>query len=160
MAKSLEFKLRVIKRVLEEGESKQFVGFSEGCTFKSIQTWIKVYNKDGIEGLKPSKSANSYSSTFKSIVLEHMQKEHVTVGVTSKKFGIPRQTLHTWKKQVEVNSLAKISNSVKVLSLKKIDKINELDVLIDENRKLRMELDVLKKLDALVLLKRNNTEKN
>ena len=41
-----EDKIRIIRRVVEDGESKSFVAKSEGCDRHTIDSWISRYNQN------------------------------------------------------------------------------------------------------------------
>ena len=40
---AVQDKVRILKRVIEDGESKSFVAASEGCDRHTIDSWIKQY---------------------------------------------------------------------------------------------------------------------
>ena len=48
-----EFKLKCVKLCLEEGYPRKFVAAESGANLKSLGAWIKRYNEEGPQGLKP-----------------------------------------------------------------------------------------------------------
>ena len=48
---SVQDKMQILKRVIEDGISKSFVAASEDCDRHTIDSWIKQYNQSGEDSL-------------------------------------------------------------------------------------------------------------
>ena len=166
---SNEFKLRVIKYCLEENHSQKDAERYFNIPKNSrIKIWIQKYREHGIEGLiKHQKS--SYSGKFKQNVIEYMHSNRLSATETANHFRLAGpDVVLKWERiyyeegpqglYIERRGRSKkmSSNSKN----KKIDKQFEED-LIAENQRLKMEVEYLKKLNALVQerIKRENKKK-
>lgn len=49
---SLEFKLEIVNRVLQQHQSSRQIACEIGIDDSMIRKWVRAYNKDGIERLK------------------------------------------------------------------------------------------------------------
>lgn len=99
MAVPFEERLRIVKRVLEHGEGKSHVAFTEGYSRVAIRTWVSQYLAYGETGLVKKKWAPKYSQKTKDEFLASVEVEGLTVTQASKKFGIPKQTFYDWRNE-------------------------------------------------------------
>ena len=100
-----------------------------------------------------------YTGKFKQQVVEDMRKNKLSQQETANKYEITRSMIQRWERiyleegmeglYVERRGRASSADGVQKGSPPKLDKKVEED-LIAENQRLRMELDYLKKLNALV----------
>jgi transposase-like protein len=106
---------------------------------------------------KPNKE---YNGEFKQKVVEEMRKEGISYKETMRKYGIPgKMTIQRWERTyleegakglyIERRGCAMTNDRVRKGRPPKLDKKVEED-LIAENQRLRMEIEYLKKLNALV----------
>ena len=166
---SKEFKLKVIKYYLEEHHS-----YGECCKKfkipddKIIRQWVCKYELYGVEGImKQLKS--SYDGKFKQNVVEYMHKNHLSATETANFFrlgGSP--VVLQWERiyyeegpqALFEERRGRPRNMNSKQKKKKLNKNVEED-LIEENKRLRMENEYLKKLNALVQerIKRENKKK-
>mgnify|MGYP002674525048 CR=1 FL=1 len=101
-----------------------------------------------------------YNGTQKVEIIERIRSEQLSFHEASKEYDIPRQTIQNWERiyleegkealLVERRGLACAASGTQKGRKPKLDKQVEED-LIAENQRLRMEIDYLKKLRALIL---------
>ena len=106
------------------------------------------------------KGCRKYSGTQKVEIIERIRSEKLSFYEASKEYDIPRQTLQDWERiyleegkealLVERRGRACAASGTQKGRKPKLDKQVEED-LIAENQRLRMEIDYLKKLRALIL---------
>ncbi len=61
-----EFKLKVIKEIIEEGKTVRFISKKYGIPRGTIETWVYKYKHKGIiEKQKPGRSKHSEESNYK-----------------------------------------------------------------------------------------------
>jgi Transposase and inactivated derivatives len=166
MAKySYEQKFEVVLAVVEKGYSAKEAGDIIGACKGDAQKWVKLYQEHGVEGLLMKHG--SYDGQFKLSVVEYMHANHLSIRETAVKFGIPSHTVvGKWERvYYEEGSQALFQDrrgrkrAMESTSKKpKLDKKTEED-LIAENQRLRMEIDYLKKLNALIQSKEKSVAK-
>mgnify|MGYP002674671637 FL=1 len=101
-----------------------------------------------------------YNGTQKVEIIERIRSEQLSFHEASKEYDIPRQTIQNWERiyleegkealLVERRGRACATSGTQKGRKPKLDKQVEED-LIAENQRLRMEIDYLKKLRALIL---------
>lgn len=158
MAVPFEERLRVVKRVLEQGESKSHVALTEGYARASVHTWVTQYLAHGEAGLIKKKGLPRYSQKIKDQYLASVEAEGLTVTQASKKFGIPKQTFYDWRNERDQALLPSERRETRKRKEKLVRE--ELQALRKENKRLRMENEVLKKLQASAPKKINEMRKH
>ena len=106
------------------------------------------------------KGNRKYNGTQKIEMIERILSEQLSFHEASKEYDIPRQTIQNWERiyleegkeafLVERRGRACAAIGMRKGRKPKLDKQVEED-LIAENQRLRMEIDYLKKLRALIL---------
>lgn len=152
------FKLKAVKRLLELKESKSKISSELGINESTLRKWVRYYKYYGIKGL--ASKSNTYTLAFKLKVLQQMKKRCLSLKQASLEYGIPSDsTVLTWLRIYEQEGklgLSKITTGrPKKMPLKKTKKQSKVPLtreqkLVEENKSLRAELDLLKKLDALI----------
>jgi len=71
---SVEDKLEIIKRYLDQHESQRNLGQELGISHQNIARWIIQYDRDGVEGLKPKRKGNPYSALHTSKSLSELDR--------------------------------------------------------------------------------------
>ena len=71
---SVEDKLKIINRYLDQHESLRELGRELGISHQNIGRWIVQYDSDGAEGLKPKKKGNPYSALHTSKSLSELDR--------------------------------------------------------------------------------------
>lgn len=139
-------KIRIIRRVLEDGETKSFVAATEGCERHSLDNWIRKYQENGELGLISQKrGVSKYTIEYRDEVLKYFSEHHTSISYLSKRFNIPVSTVKGWIHD------AKKKNKLIDRQPEEFNTNALLDQLIKENQRLRMENDVLKKASASIL---------
>lgn len=165
---TFKFKLECVKLVLEEHNPITYVSTIKGPSRANIRKWIGFYKEYGEIGLLPSKN-KSYSVDFKIRVLKFIELEK-TLREASIKFNIPDTAIIIkWRRDFAnfgVNGLnsqprgrpKSMSNFKR--SKRTSDKpLTREEELLLENERLRCELDLLKKLQALIQAEKTKKRK-
>ena len=115
------------------------------------------------------KGQRKYKGTQKVEIIERMRSERMSFYEVSSVYGIPKRTLRNWERiyleegkealLVERRGRACAASGTQKGRKPKLDKETEED-LIAENQRLRMEIDYLKKLNALVLEEERQNRKH
>ena len=171
---SVEFKLEVVKYCLEQNHSCENAANQFNIpSAENIRRWCKRYKLHGIEGISKAKN-KPYSMQYKQKVLEYMYKNHLSMSEVAVFFNISNESLVSkWVKLYEeygINGFSMERRGRKRVSMNKpIKKIksnkscskDEYSALKEENELLKMEIEYLKKLNALVQerIKRENKKK-
>jgi transposase len=126
-----------------------------------VQRWVRFYRHHGDEWL--DKKVVRYTAAFKLSVLKHMWENDLSYAKASGHFNIRSQSaIGGWERSYQAGGFdalepRSIGRPAK-MPVPKSDQPRPLceeetrtrQELLDENRRLRMELEYLKKLDALV----------
>lgn len=109
--------------------------------------------------MSKGKPKKQYSGEFKQMVVEHMRNNHLSQSEVAKEYTLTRSMLQRWERiyleegadglYIERRGRASSASGTGKGRPLKLEKIVEED-LIAENQRLRMEIDYLKKLNALV----------
>ena len=163
-----EFKLRCVEEVLKNHRSIDSVSKSNGFSKSSLGKWICFYEKYGNKGLLPRKNQN-YSSKFKLKVLESIDKDSLTLKEACSKFNIPSDSVIVkWQRDYEQSGTSGLINKPRgrprSMQFKRAKKksnkpLTREDELLRENESLRAELDLLKKLQALIQAEQSKKRK-
>jgi transposase len=153
-----EYKLEVVKIVLEDGISFGEAARKYQVDKGDVQKWIAAYQAHGMAGI--AKQRISYPGEFKQKVIEDMHINKLSLRETATKFNLGNHgVVARWERiymeegpeglYVERRGKADSASGVPKGRKPKLNKNIEED-LIAENQRLRMENDYLKKLNALV----------
>ena len=115
------------------------------------------------------KGQRKYNGTQKVEIIERIRSEQLNFHEASREYDVPRRTLQDWERiyleegkealLVERRGRACAASGTQKGRKPKLDKQVEED-LIAENQRLRMEIDYLKKLRALVLEEERQSRKH
>lgn len=150
-----EFKLKTIEAVLNEGRTTGEVSSRYGVNKADVQKWVAAYQAHGFAGIE--KQRVSYSGKFKQSVIEDMRENGLSMRQTAAKYNLGNHTIVSkWERiylEEGVQGLYVERRGQRVHTKEgqspKLSKEKEED-LIAENQRLRMEVEYLKKLNALV----------
>ncbi|MDI1315936.1 helix-turn-helix domain-containing protein [Flavobacterium sp.] len=158
-----------MKLVLEEHNPITYVSTIKGPSRANIRKWIGFYKEYGEIGLLPSKN-QSYSVDFKISVIRFIELKKTSLREASIKFNIPDSAIIIkWQRDFAnfgVNGLnsqprgrpKSMSNFKR--SKRTSDKpLSREEELLLENERLRCELDLLKKLQALIQAEKTKKRK-
>jgi len=154
------FKLECVKLVLEKHYSCVAISKQKGVNESNIRKWIGFYEKYGKQGLLPRKNQN-YSVDFKLKVLKSIEDDFLSLRESCLTFNIPDAAIIIkWQKDFANFGLeglkSKPRGRPKNMSnfkrkKRKSDKpLTREEELLLENKALRCENDLLKKLQALI----------
>jgi transposase len=150
---SLETKVEVVSYVLEENQSKKAAARKFKIDRNLVRAWVYTYEIHGIEGLRSKNYF--YSGFFKANVVRYMLENEVSANKTAARFNISCSgTVRQWRRiylEQGEDALKKgiEKEPVSVSKTWKMEK-EERKELLAEIRRLQMENDYLKKLNALV----------
>jgi len=155
------FRLQCVKAVLEKGQSVIEVANEKGFNTTNLRLWISFYEKYGKDGLKP-RIKRSYMPSFKLLVLRTITKEFLSLREACVRFNIPSESvIISWQRAYELKGKqgliakpkgrpGKMKPSKKNKSKKFIKPLTREQELLLENKILKAENELLKKLHALV----------
>lgn len=155
---TMDFKLSVIQHYLT-GHSYHSTANAFGIKRSIVQNWVSLYQTHGIDGIRIRKSKAIYSPEFKhSAVLQLLFGKSMPTVATELNISSP-SVLHQWLKAYQTHGIMGLTSKPKgrqsMLKTNQASQISKPDEqkthaeLIAELQHLRMELDVLKKLEAL-----------
>ncbi len=153
-----EYKLEVVKTVLEDGISAGEAAKKYHVNKGDVQKWTAAYQVHGISAIE--KQRISYPGEFKQKVVEDMQANKLSLRETAAKYNLGNHSIVAkWERiyleegpqGLYVERRGKTNSIYKMREGRppKLDKKLAED-LIAENQRLRMENEYLKKLNALV----------
>jgi transposase len=155
---TLETRIEVVSYVLKKNHSKRAAARKYRIAKSTVRKWVYAYENHGLEGL--TLKDNFYTGYFKANVVRYMLENELSASITAAEFNIPsHSTICRWRhiyltqgedalqeeRQEHPISIAKIENK----KSKKIVK-EEKKELLAEIKRLKMENDYLKKLNALI----------
>ena len=153
---TLEEKLTAI-RLYEKKRNITEVGRIMGVCPSLIHSWIRLYSLNGPASLIPKKRNQFYDPEMRIAIVEDIRNKEVSLREAAAIFGVSSKTLSRWIKDVEDRGFTALFDRIprtKVPGMTRMKKQKEppteLEQLREENMRLRAELDLIKKVDALV----------
>ena len=153
---TLEEKLTAVRLYEKKGNITE-VGRIMGVCPSLIHSWIRSFSLNGPASLIPKKSHQIYDPEMRIAIVEDIRDKEVSLREASAIFGVSTKTLSRWLKDVEDRGFTALFDripSTKVPGMTRMKKqkepLTELEQLREENMRLRAELDLIKKVDALV----------
>jgi len=131
---------------------------------EKIRTWVSRYRLHGIEGLLSKRS--TYSAQFKLQVLSHQDREQLSSRQVAAIYDIrnPNQVV-VWRRNFDQGGAQALENRKQGRLNMKPERscqapppmvaTDSAQALLEENERLRAEVAYLKKLQALIRLKRS-----
>lgn len=148
---STEFKLEIIKAVLEDHISRCEAARKYGVNRKLVQRWVSMYESFGVEAIE--RKVQKYTPDFKVHVVEDMLENKLSLIQTIVKYNIASDSsVREWRSIYNEMGAEGFYKSDKSKGAAKHD--NAIEDIMAENQRLRMENDYLKKLNALIQDKR------
>lgn len=154
-----ELKLQIVEEYLKGKEGFKSLAEKYYICKGDIQKWTAAYREYGIEGLCTTNG--TYSGQFKIDVVEYMQNTSSSARQTAAHFNIPSHvSVCKWERIYldegkealfqEHRGLANRMSGTKEGKNPKLINQKEQENLLTEVKRLRMENEYLKKLNALV----------
>lgn len=154
-----KFKLHCVEEVLKKDRSMESVSNEKVISQTNLRRWVGFYRKYGNKGLLPRKNER-YSPDFKFKVLHTIDKKSLSLSEACLFFNIPNDSvIVNWQKQFKEQGLSGLEDKPKgrprSMNYKRAKKkpakpLTREEELILENESLRMQVDYLKKLQALI----------
>jgi transposase len=160
-----EFRLQCVEAVLKENRSIKAVAKEKGFEYSNLRLWVSFYQQYGKSGLEP-RVKRHYDVGFKRKVLETIDKEFISLRTACVRFNIPSESvIISWRKAYELKGYLGLIPQPKgrpknmKLPIKRKPKqtakpLTREEELLLENEYLKAENELLKKLQALVQIKK------
>jgi len=161
------FKLKVVHEYLKGAAGSRALARKYGCQVSCVEGWVSLYRAHGKEGLKKKYSA--YSAEFRLSVLQHMWDNELSFGQTAAVFNIRNHAaVGIWERMYREGGFDALiprprgrpkqmpAPTTKPESSSDDEKRTR-DELVAELNQLRMENAYLKKLQALVQARQQQT---
>lgn len=161
------FKLKVVQEYLKGASGSKALAKKYGCQMSCVETWVSLYRVHGKDGLR--KKYSSYSAEFKLSVLQHMWDNELSFGQTAAVFNIRNHAVvGVWERMYREGGFDALiprprgrpkqmpAPTTKPESPSDDEKRTR-DELVAELNQLRMENAYLKKLQALVQARQQQT---
>lgn len=152
-----QFKLKVVKHYLKGPMGYHRLGTLYGVAAPHVRNWVSAFRLHGIDGLR--RKVGRYDAQFKLFVLQHMWDNGLSNRQAAAHFNVRNPTsVGIWESRYRKSGMAGLdrpqtnSPHMKAPSAKpdlKPDQERSREDLIKELEYLRMENEVLKKLQAL-----------
>ncbi len=163
---SIELKQDVIDHYMSGKDGFQKTAKHFGVARSSVRKWVASYQVHGAESL--IKRRTSYTAEFKIFVVQHMQKQGLSLLATAIHFNIPSlSSILQWQRLYNAGNLTVLArnrqpkmNTPTSAPTTSSDTAKPADTrtreeLLDEVEYLRAEVAYLKKLDALIRAKKH-----
>lgn len=160
---SLEFKKNCVETIIRDSRSANSLARDLGLNATMVRKWVRFYELYGVAGLE-RKSNREYTVKFKLKVLEEIHSGRSSIKESALKFNIAAESsIISWQRNYEKFGILGLENKSrgrpKMSNYKrkkrKSDKpLTREEELLLENERLRAEIAVLKKLDALILARK------
>ncbi|KQP23488.1 transposase [Pseudorhodoferax sp. Leaf267] len=159
-----EFKLEVVQSFLAGEGGAKLLARRWSVPEEKIRTWVSHYRLHGVDGLRPKRSI--YSAQFKLQVLSHQDREQLSSRQVAAIYDIrnPNQVV-VWRRNLDQGGLQALqTEKEEPLKMKperrcaapsNVVATDAPQTLREENERLRAEVAYLKKLQALIRLKRS-----
>jgi transposase len=161
---SLSFKKSCVEKIIKGNCSVRSLSKELGIGTSILSNWIRFYNRYGEAGLMRSTN-RIFDSGFKLQVLHYIEKNCSSLRQASLEFNIPeRSMIRNWQIAYQKSGILGLENKprgrpctmsdYKRKKRKSNQPLTREEELLLENERLRAEIAVLKKLDALILAKK------
>lgn len=162
---SFEEKMQAISLYETKGNKAEVARFLGICP-ALVWLWVHQHSIGGPMALLPRPGGIVYDPQTRIAIVEDLRNKEVSLYDASAIFGISTRTLGRWLRSVEEGGFTSLfdrvpSNSVPGMGRKKKEAPQtELEQLREENMRLRAELDLIKKVNALVAERCKPTKKS
>lgn len=167
-----EFKRRVVEDYLAGSSGGlKAVAKKHGVGKTTLEQWVEAYRQHGQDALVAPTRKARYTAEFKLSVLQRMGDEELSCQETRALFNLRgTHTVRDWERRYREGGLEALHPKpapgrprkmpTPPPSQPEFDDSRSREELLRENRRLRAEVDVLKKLDALVRARKQTEGKN
>lgn len=162
------FKIKVVQDYLTSSQGLRLIARKYGIKSNTtVLKWVKQYEKYGINGLEIRSPNMVYDGSFKLNVLNWMKTNNASLLETALNFNISEpSTIWQWQRTLEIEGRDALfrtrGRSIIMSADKQARKDNtqtELERVKEENELLKIEVEYLKKLRALVQSQQDNERK-
>ena len=161
---SFDEKIQAVKLFQKNGskaEVSRFLGIPQSL----IYTWVTQYYYGGPSALLPKERNQTYDERMKIAIVEDIINKQLSLHKASFIFGISQESLTRWVQGVKEGGFTTLFGNIPKnitigMKKKKDEPKTELEMLREENMRLRAELDLIKKVDALVAKRCKRTIKS
>jgi transposase-like protein len=159
------YKMQAVNLYEQNGNRAEVARFLGICP-SLVDLWVQQYYLGGVAALIPKSNGIKYDPQMRISIIEDLQNKRVSLREASAIFGVSSRTLGRWLQSVKDGGFSSLfdrvpSNCVPGMGRKKKEEpLTELEQLREENMRLRAELDLIKKLNALVANRCKPTRKS
>jgi len=163
---SIETKLAVVKYVVEGKHTRSETAERFGVPRYPIEKWVNLYLHHGEAGLKSRNrfdQKQGFTGEYKLNVLEYMAENHLSYTQTAAVFCLDVVTVSKWDKCYREKGAEALFRKGSKMAGKACSKkssrgslSSDMKSLEEENHRLRLENDYLKKLNALIQEKKKS----
>ena len=153
---SLEEKLDAIRLYNRIGNMAEVARVLDVCP-SLVNAWVMQYQLRGPSSLIPKSTIQSYGPEVRIAIVEDLRNKNVSLREASAVFGISTKTISRWMQLAEERGFTALFDRIPKNHIpgmprkkKKDEPLTELEQLREENMRLRAELALIKKVDALV----------
>jgi len=161
---SEEFKAKMVQERLS-GKTFKTISKEFGVGKKTVVDWCARYEAGGTDQLL--RVNRRYMPEFKKKVIEYKWEHGLSLTQTAAQFKIPGSSIvYQWERNYLERGMSGLLSKKKgrpskmPKKPKKKEDLTRLEKLEAENAQLRMEIEFLKKLDALVQQRKKQPKKN
>ncbi|OXM16463.1 hypothetical protein CGZ75_07260 [Paenibacillus herberti] len=158
---NMEIRQKVVHEVLKHGLSENEADRKYGMNHATVNQWVAAYINNGEYGIVDKATKRTFTGEQKLFILDDMQNYQLSYKGATKKHGVADSAIRRWQRQflkegvdalyIERRGSNRGSNPSIQAMASNVDSTVDME---QENRRLRMEVDYLKKLHALVQEKR------
>jgi transposase len=150
----IEKKLAIVLSI-KDGTPIKVASRNHGVQSKQARAWYRRYTRYGCSGLETKTGSRRFDADFKLHVVLSVLEKSVSLAKAAVIYDIDVNTLRRWREQYlsgkEMPQPASCTKKVKPMGRpRKKQPQTELEVLQAENERLRAEVALLKKVQALV----------
>lgn len=160
-----DLKLEIVNKYMEGTYGLKALAKQYHVTYGDVKKWVDAYKIHGSKGL--CTTHGTYTGDFKINVIEYMHTHNASYRQTAAHFNIPSfSSIINWEKiylaqgpealYIEKRggnrNMSSSKTSTKATSRKRLTE----EELLEENKRLRMENEYLKKLNALIQERENS----
>jgi len=163
---TVQFKSKVVRHYLEGKLGYKLLAAHYGIAAPMIRRWVESYREHGADGLR--RKVGCYDQFFKLSVLQHMWDNALSYNQTAAVFNIRNPTsIGIWSNRYREGGIEALARQrrksdamkeAKPPTTEKPDDELTREELLEKVEYLRMEVVVLKKLEALVQAKKTSVK--
>lgn len=156
---SLKFKLKIINESKKGKNSVNNIAKINKISSSTLQNWIKLFDKKGIDGISRTRINNKYNQDFELMIVKEYLTSEISYSDLAIKYNIPNYSLiAAWKLEYEKNGIMGLQNKKRgrspTMTIEDTKKDNRSkQEKIDDKQKIKeleTKLEILRAQNALL----------